>query len=57
MEYKLSVAPPFDALLIISKRAIMERQVLYGYYHVAVRLNVVSQNSPSKLVKMKYVIT
>jgi len=56
VEYKLSVAPSFDVLLIISKRVIIERQVLYGYYHVAVRLNVVSQNSPSKLIKMTDII-
>jgi hypothetical protein len=57
VEDKLNVVPSFDALLIISKTVIIERQVLYGYYHVAIRLNVVSQNMPLKLIKMSDVIT
>jgi len=53
----LCVVPSFEVLLIISKTLLIERQALYGHYQVAVRLNVVSQNSPSKLIKMRDVIT
>jgi hypothetical protein len=55
--YKLSVAPSFDVLRIISKTTIIERKVICGYHHVVARLNVVSQNSPSEPIKMTAVIT
>jgi len=53
----LNIAPLFDTLLIVSNTLLIECQVLCGYYHVAVRLNGVSQNSLSKLIKMRDVIT